>query len=74
MSVLAEVDVAAVVAGLADDLRQHVRDAGVYPLGVRTELSDPDQLEQVPAQLTHLSLHVLVQRQNLPDGEGSGLD
>lgn len=54
MRVLAEVNVAAVVAGTADHLREDIRDAGVTPLCLRGELSNVKQLQQVSTQLTHL--------------------
>jgi len=42
VGVPAEVKVADVVASLADDLRQHVRETGVTELSLRGELADPD--------------------------------
>jgi len=47
VGVPAEVKVTDVVASLADDLRQHVRETGVTELSLRGELADPDQLQQV---------------------------
>lgn len=63
--VLAEVEVAAEVALVADDLWQDVGVAGVVELGVLRELPHVHQAQEVPLQLVHLVRHVGVQRQDL---------
>lgn len=59
--VLAEVEVTAEIAVVADDLWQDVGVAGVTELGFLGKLSDVHETQEVSLQLVHLVRHVGVQ-------------
>lgn len=63
--VLAEVEITAEVALVADDLWQDVGVAGVAELSLLGELPDVHQAQEIPLQLVHLVHDVRVQRENL---------
>ena len=52
----------------ADDFRQSVRQARLFPFCVRTKFSDPNQFQQVPAQTYNFLLDVGIQLKNAADG------
>lgn len=64
--VLAEVEVTAKVALVADDLGQDVGVARVAELSLLRELPDVHQAQEIPFQLVHLVHYVSVQCENLP--------
>lgn len=63
--VLAEVEVTAEIALVADDLWQDVGVAGVAELSLLGELPNVYQTQEIPLQLIHLVHDVSVQRENL---------
>jgi len=64
MRVFAEINIPAVVAGLADDLCQGEADAGVLPLSRIVKLSHVDQLQKISPHFPDLTLNSRVQTQN----------
>lgn len=64
-AVLAQVDVAAMVARTADHLGQNDRRTRVRPFGGIAELADVDQAEKIAAQAHDFFFDARIERENL---------